>query len=137
VNGCSYAVAPGCDAGGTTFDAGIPCLDFEESDYPGTYTFRPAAASACVGSATYTITEVTFSVAGGTLNIRADRFTLTQSPAPTDGTFDATFSDGCLSFRLQGMFACADRWTATWTATFGGSCSTCTDQMLSVRGSRR
>jgi hypothetical protein len=137
VDGCEYELAAGCDAGTSTLDGGIPCGPFE-GDYAGTYTFRPTAVSACTGSATYSISEATFSVVGGTLNVRLDRFTLTQSPAPTDGTFDVSFSDGCGSFRFVGEFACADRYSAMWTASFGGgACGLCSGQMSTVRGSRR
>ena len=103
-SGPSHAkeIAPGCDAGAVLLDGGTPCGPFEGS-YAGTYSFRPTAVSACTGSATYSISEAMFSVSGGTLNVRLDRFTLTQSPAPTDGTFDVSFSDGCGSFRLVGL----------------------------------
>jgi hypothetical protein len=138
VDGCTYEVASGCDAGVGGFDAGAPCDPFEPRHYNGTFTFRPAAVSACTSSGTYNISEITMSVSGGALSVRADRFTLTQSPAPSDGTFDVTFSDSCATFRLQGMFTCANTWMGTWTATFGGSiCSFCTHQMMAVRGSRR
>ncbi len=134
-SGCRYEML--CDSGTIFADAGTPCDAFEVSDYAGTFTFRPTAASACTGSATYNIGEITVSVSSGTLSVRADRFTLTQSPAPTDGTFDVSYSDGCASFRLQGMFTCADQWAGTWSASFSGTCSICSNQSMSVRGSRR
>jgi hypothetical protein len=138
VDRCVYTPAPGCDAGVPPLDGGgTPCGAFEEMNYAGTYSFRPSAVSACMGSATYNITEARFSVSGGTLSVALDRFTLTQSPAPTDGTFDVSFSDGCASFRLEGEFACADRWAANWTASISGGCAFCSNQMSSVRGSRR
>ncbi len=132
---CRYEML--CDSGMVTVDAGPMCDAFEASHYAGTFTFRPSAASACTGSATYNISEITITSSGGTLSVRADRFTLTQSPAPTDGSFDVSFSDGCASFRLQGMFTCADQWTGMWTASFSGGCSFCAGQSMVVRGSRR
>jgi hypothetical protein len=135
IEGCRYTAAPGCDAGTSTLDGGTPCEAFATADYVGSYTFRPSAAAACTG-VSFNVSEITVSVSGDVLTVRADRFTLTQSPAPTDGTFDARFSDGCATVRLEGAFTCADRWTGTWTASFGGACS-CSPQNLSVRGSRR
>lgn len=139
IDGCTYDVAPGCDAGMMGFDAGMPCDPFETADYPGTFSFSPAASAACTGSAVFNISRMTITSSGGTLRISLDSapFSLTQSPAPTDGTFDATYSDGCGNYRLQGMFTCADQWEGTWTATFSGSCSFCSSQNRSVRGSRR
>jgi hypothetical protein len=138
IDGCTYDIAPGCDAGTVPFDAGVSCDPFEPSDDAGTYTFRPAAVSACTSSGTYNISEITMSVSGGTLSVRADRFTLTQSPAPTDGTFDVSYTDPCATFRLTGTFTCANQWMGEWSATFGGpTCSYCTNQRMVVRGSRR
>lgn len=134
-SGCRYETL--CDSGTVLVDAGTPCDAFEASDYSGRFSFAPTARSACTGSATYNISEIEIRLpAGGGLEIRADRFTLTQASTPTDGSFDATFSDGCSSVRLQGQFTCADRWEGTWTANFSGSCSICPSQSRGASGRR-
>jgi 2-methylcitrate dehydratase PrpD len=51
--------------------------------------------------------------------------------------YDVTHSDGCASFRLQGTFSCADRWSGRWTASFSGSCSFCSGQDDMVQGTRQ
>ena len=136
--GCRYTLAPGCDAGVPLADGGVPCDAFTPASVAGTFTFRPAAVSACIGSATYNIGEITVTEAAGTLRVTADRFTLTQSPAPSDGTFDVRYADGCGQYRLTGSYTCADRWMGTWTASFSGECAgICADQTAAVRGSRR
>lgn len=137
-DGCRYELAPGCDAGMPSGDGGAPCPDFDPTmHYPGTFTFRPSALSACMASATYNVNEIAISRSAGSLSIRADRFTLSQAPAPADGSFDVSFTDSCASFRLVGAFTCANQWSGMWTATFSGACATCPGQSLAVRGSRR
>ena len=135
-SGCRYELI--CDGGITTVDAAIPCDEFNAGDYPGTFSFRPSVLSACTGSAVYNVREITLSVAADTLRVSLNSapFSLTQSPAPTDGTFDVTYVDSCGSYRLQGTFTCADRWEGTWTANFSGSCSFCPSQSETARGSR-
>lgn len=136
-DGCSYEVAPGCDAGLPPADAGVPCDDFvPATHYDGPFRFLPVQASSCL-SATYSIDNVTFSVSGDTLSVTADRFTLTQSPVPSGPDFHVTYTQpDCAVYEIEGTFSCADRFTGTWRATMMGSCGICSNQNASVVGVR-
>lgn len=137
-DGCSYEVAEGCDAGIPSADAGVPCDDFEApTHYSGDFRFLPVQASSCL-SATYSIDEVSFSISGDTLEVQADRFTLTQSPVPTGPDFSVTFTQSdCAVYELEGTFSCADRFDGTWRATMMGSCGICSNQNASIVGIRQ
>ncbi len=136
-SGCRYEPAPDCDAGVSLVDAGPVCTPFDPAvHYTGRFTFAATPRSGGTGSAVYTVSDVQFTVVGDGLTIQADRFTLTQATRASDGSFDASFSDGCSSVRLQGRFDCAERWEGTWTASFSGSCSICPAQTRTVSGFR-
>ena len=60
---------------------------------------------------------------------------MTQTPAPTDGTFDVTFVNpgGCTeTYRLTGIFNGDDTWSAAYSLTLTGSCGECTDHLVPV-----
>ena len=135
-DGCRYATAPGCDAGVVPTDAGVPCDAFDAStDYVGTFRMVPGQAQSC-GDAMYRVSDLVFSISGSTLSVRADGFVLTQTPVPTDGTFDVSATVGCGTYRVSGSFECADRFTGRWLATFSG-CAFCTRQDAMIGGFRR
>jgi len=138
LNGCRYETAPGCDAGTSTIDAGMPCDAFVSgTHYAGTFRFLPVQASACF-RATFTIDQLAFSVSGGALHVQADRFDLTESPAPTGSVFHVRYTDsGCGTYELMGTFSCADRFSGTWRASFSGDCAVCANQNAMVVGIRR
>jgi hypothetical protein len=137
---CVYETAEGCDGGTTTRrDGGIGPMPFDPSrDYSGSFLLAPTQNSTC-GAATYVIASVDFAIGGGQLRISADRFVLTQSPAPTGAGFDVTVTDGsCAIYRLRGTFSDSNNFSGMWTAMFGGGgCSICPNQSASVIGARR
>lgn len=131
---CSYDTAPGCDAGVIGMDAGPPCLPFEPgSHYTGRFLMLPSQ-SCGAGTDMYAVSTLDFSVSGGTLTVRAGRFTLTQTPAPTGASFDVTGGDGCATVRVQGNFECSTRFTGSWTANHGASCASCGTASASITG---
>jgi hypothetical protein len=138
-DGCTYTLAPGCDAGvPITVDAAAPCGEFDLATHvSGSFGVRPPQLSSCTGSATYAIRDATFRTTADHLEVVVDRFTLT-GPLPTGPSFHVTFSDSCASFDLSGEFTCADQWNGTWNATFSGAtCSLCPPQSAMVGGIRR
>lgn len=138
LDGCRYEVAPGCDAGSMGRDAGAACDPFDPAmHYSGMFQILPSPSSDCL-SFSFRVTTATFSTSGGALNVRADRFTLTDSPAPGDASFDATFSDSCATYQLTGTFDCADQFTGRWRANpVGDDCTICPGQDQMVIGVRR
>lgn len=123
---CTYTTAPGCDAGVIGSDAGPPCETFVPATHYGGGRFLMLPSQSCgAGSDMYSVSTLDFSVAGGTLTVRAGRFTLTQSPVPTGASFDVTGGDGCATVRVQGTFECSTRFTGTWTANHGAGCASC------------
>ncbi len=130
VRGCVY---DGCDGGVVSPDAGRP-PDFDPAvHYAGEFLVAPAPSLGCP-PASYAVGSVTFSRAGGDLRVMADRFLLTQSPAPTDGNFRVTGTDGsCSNVSFEGSFDNADQFMANWSASCGAICG---NQMRAVFGER-
>lgn len=138
-DGCSYAIADGCDAGTAVTDGGVPCEPFDPAtDYPGTFSVRPTVASSCL-RATWTIDNLTFSTSGGALRATAPSFTLTSASVPTGPDFRLEYQDvGCARHELTGTFMCANRFRGTWRVTFEGECSLCgSTSTTTVVGIRR
>lgn len=126
IDGCTYGVAPGCDAGTAVGDGGVACEPFVPSTgYTGTYAIRPTVASACL-RATWTIDSLTLSASGGNLSGATSAFTMTSTEAPSGPDFTLTYDDtGCARHELIGTFMCANRFRGTWRVTFSGECSLC------------
>jgi len=135
MSGCSYMTV--CDSGIVTADAGPTCTAFvSPTDFAGTYSLVPSQSQAC-GGANYDISEVTISVASGTVTVvtgTSGSMTLTGTMTAAD-SFDVTRTSGSNTFRLTGTFACRQRFMGHWTATLGGF--GCVNQDVDVRGSRR
>lgn len=120
--GCQHELI--CD-GGAMVDAGPGCPAFDATtDYSGTFQLLPGRACDAGLGAGYTVSTLTFSIAGGALIVSAGPFTLTQDPAPTGSTFDVSGSNSCASVRLTGMFECESRFRGTLTVNHLGDCRT-------------
>ena len=133
---CVRETAPGCDAGVLPGDGGSAPPFVAPGDYTGSFLFVPAQSSGC-GAATFSISSVTFSNTGTTLTVQGGSFPMTQSPVPTDASFDVTYvQSGCGTYRLQGTFSDRNTFHGTWTAAFSGGCGICPDMSASVTGVR-
>lgn len=131
-SGCRYETL--CDAG-VIADAGPPCDVFDPaSDYPGTFRIPTQRCSA--GLVNYEVRDITLAIVGGTLEVTAGRFRLTQSPVPSGPDFDVTGSDACASVRLIGTFACRQRFEGTWSVMHTGSCGPCGSRTVEITGTR-
>ena len=118
--------------------------------YPGTYNTLPSLPYTCapfgITVISYNITNFVFSVGGDTLTVAArpigtPNITMTQTPAPTDGTFDVsvTIPGTCdETYRLAGQFITDNIWTGSFSRTLSGFCFECTSAIVDpVRGTRR
>ncbi|MCC7536667.1 MAG: hypothetical protein IT379_10660, partial [Deltaproteobacteria bacterium] len=129
--------------------------------FPATFDLMPTITHTCtslVAEAFYTISSITFTVAGPILQggvapmPRAGCATLSQSPVPGDGSFDIVceVTGECVeTFRLMGRFTDRDHLTATFSATYvsspgaiigcgeGLGARLCGDQTVTVSGTRR
>lgn len=134
--GCRYETAEGCDAGvGPPRDGGTPPVPFDPTmHYEGTFAVAPSPSLGCPGSS-YAFGEVTFSVVGGDLQVRADRFLMTQSPRPDGPDFDVSSSSdaACRPVRLRGTFENSNVLSARWTATCSGTCGSQTRDIVGER----
>ncbi len=122
----------GCDSdagdGGAPFDPLV--------HYNGRFSLAPTQASAC-GAATYSITSITFTRTDTELRVDGALCAMLQAPPPVDESFSVTCNQGaCGTYTLTGSFSDANHYSATWTATFGGTCAMCTPQSASVVGLR-
>lgn len=142
VNGCVYETAEGCDAGVVGSDARMPDPFDPDVHYEGTFLLAgsPPASLGCPPSS-YSLNQVTFTVAGDELRVTGDRFTMTQSPRPTSATFNVAGTDAnCTNVSLSGTFTNSDVLSATWMAgpcASGFSPSGCGSQTRSLTGQRR
>jgi hypothetical protein len=128
---------------------GCPMCPTGPIDYNGMYTLSPSVHQLCGLARTdsfTTLTSVTFTYSPPVaLTVTAGMLSMTQMPAPSDGTFDATvvISGGCEEhYELMGMFTDADHFTATFSADFvdttgfGIGCGTCSFWSTDVTGTR-
>jgi hypothetical protein len=107
--------------------------------YTGTFALVGGSPACGGGGFDYSVSTLTFSSAGGTLSVRDDGLPcILQGTLPTDENFSVNCSAGCGSeFTLAGAFVNADRFMASWTATFSGGCA-CVDESLPVlQGNRQ
>lgn len=131
---CVHDPAPDCVPDGGP-DGSVEPFDPDEH-YSGSFELLPHPNSACLG-ATFNILTVTLSSTPDVLNVQAGSFPMTQTPRPTDESFDVTHTQGsCGAYRLAGTFTNSDIFTGRWTATFSGGCSMCDDQDFDVTGVR-
>ncbi len=136
-----------CDTSNPTCDCPV------ETPCSGTFRLSPVPSGSCaLGMVNYMVSQVTFSCVGPVLSVDGERIPnasmntpMTQTPRPTDDTFDveARIEGGCTeSYRLQGRFTGPDTFEATFTATYtdtdGISCTLggCANQRLEVTGTR-
>jgi hypothetical protein len=126
-------VMEGCDSdagdGGAPFDPLV--------HYAGRFWFAPPQSSSC-GAATYNIDTITFTRTDAELTVSGPPCTMVQAPPPTDGNFSVTCSQGaCGTYTLAGSFSDSNNFTGSWSATFGGMCSSCSPQSADIVGVRR
>ena len=116
-------------------DGGPPAVPFDATmHYTGRFLVAPSPSLGCP-PASYAFGEITVSNDGTTLTIQADRFSMTQSPMPTDGNFNVSSNAdaNCNPVSLSGSFSDSNSFTATWQATCGGFCGS---QNRSIFGQR-
>ncbi len=134
--GCVYATASGCDGGVGMPDAGGPVCDpFDPATgYTGTFRVAPVLSLDCLED--YRVETFAFSVSGSTLTVRgAPLFGATLTGAtPSDASFTVSGSSGCGTYTLTGTFACANRFSGTFTSSFSGACAACGGGSMSVVG---
>lgn len=125
--GCVYTLATGCDGGVGAGDAGMPVCDpfVPATGYTGTFRVAPVLSLDCLED--YSIMNLAFSTAGGTLTVTGTpRFGTTLTGAvPTGAEFTVTGSTACGDYTLTGRFVCANRFQGTFTSSFSGECSIC------------
>jgi hypothetical protein len=131
------------------------CLEgHPECLWNGCFALDTTISQHCaLGGVNYDIDRLCFELRGPSLAVRPDRssYTLTQSPAPSDTSFDVSYeiAGGCIeTYRITGSFrstgGTVDRTTidATWTATYtdhdGFSCALggCPNQTIDTVGTR-
>ncbi|MFO0713573.1 MAG: putative metal-binding motif-containing protein [Sandaracinus sp.] len=152
LGGASCTTIPGGYTGGTlactagcAFNTSM-CIAWNPS---GTYSITPGVAYMCADSGwlgylvDFSFSSVGFADDGSTMTVTGTGLPCAPTgPSPRSSPTRAfnlacTASGSCNeTYRFAGMFTSDNAWTATFTASYSGSCLDCTMQSRAISGSR-